>query len=62
MAVLVCICASGSLFAQKVDDKVADKPKYDADLAKKLGADPYGMKNYVFVILKTGPADANFKG
>jgi uncharacterized protein YciI len=61
MAVLVCICASGSLSAQK-DDKVADKPKYDAELAKKLGADPYGMKNYVFVILKTGPADANFKG
>ena len=29
-------------------------PKYDADLAEKLGADDYGMKQYVFVILKTG--------
>ncbi len=31
-------------------------PKYDAELAKKLGADDYGMKSYVLVILKTGPA------
>ena len=29
-------------------------PNYDEALAKKLGADDYGMKNYVFVILKTG--------
>lgn len=29
-------------------------PNYDAELASKLGADDYGMKNYVFVILKTG--------
>ncbi|GGH00836.1 hypothetical protein GCM10007422_14360 [Pedobacter zeae] len=33
------------------------KPKalYDEALAKKLGADNYGMKMYVLVILKTGP-------
>lgn len=30
------------------------KPKYDAELAKKVGADDYGMKSYIFVILKTG--------
>ncbi len=29
-------------------------PKYDEALAKKLGADDYGMKSYVLVILKTG--------
>lgn len=29
-------------------------PKYDSALAHKLGADDYGMKNYVFVILKPG--------
>ncbi|MDH5249520.1 MAG: hypothetical protein OEW40_11005 [Cyclobacteriaceae bacterium] len=29
-------------------------PKYDSDLVRKLGADDYGMKMYVFVILKTG--------
>lgn len=28
---------------------------YDADLAKKLGADDYGMKNYVIAFLKEGP-------
>lgn len=38
------------LFAQK------QNPGYDAGLAAKFGADEYGMKNYVFVILKTGPA------
>ena len=30
-------------------------PKFDSVLAKKLMADDYGMKKYVFVILKTGP-------
>ena len=29
-------------------------PNYDAELAKKLGADDYGMKPYVLVILTTG--------
>ena len=37
-------------FAQKA------KPVYDSILAKKLGADDYGMKHYVFVLLKSGPA------
>jgi uncharacterized protein len=49
-----------SVNAQKTDFN--EKPKYDAKLAKKLGADEYGMKNYVFVILKTGPNDDKFKG
>ena len=35
---------------------------YDAELAKKLGADDMGMKQYVLVILKTGPNDATVKG
>lgn len=29
-------------------------PNYDSTLAKKLGADDYGMKGYVLVMLKTG--------
>ena len=29
-------------------------PDYDSTLAKKLEADDYGMKSYIFVILKTG--------
>jgi predicted TIM-barrel enzyme len=28
---------------------------YDAALAKRLGADERGMRNYVLVVLKTGP-------
>lgn len=36
---------------------------YDAELAKKFGADENGMKSYILVILKTGPnltADKKF--
>jgi uncharacterized protein YciI len=35
---------------------------YDAELAKRLGADERGMKNYVLCILKTGPKDGDIKG
>ena len=35
---------------------------YDPELAKKLGADERGMKNYVLCILKTGPKDAEITG
>lgn len=31
------------------------KPKFDAELAKKVGADDYGMRSYVLVVLKSGP-------
>jgi uncharacterized protein len=49
---------------------MAQNPNYDEELAKKLGADDYGMKNYIFVILKTGSnqstnktfVDSCFKG
>ena len=37
-------------------------PVYDAELAKKLGADERGMKMYVLCVLKTGPRDADVKG
>lgn len=48
----------------------APPPGYDAALAKQTGADDYGMRSYVLVILKTGPTplpkgekrDAMFKG
>ncbi|HVS91358.1 MAG TPA: YciI family protein [Mucilaginibacter sp.] len=33
----------------------SNNPQYDAGLAKKLGADEYGMKTYVMAFLKTGP-------
>ena len=40
----------------------AEEPAFDADLAKRLGADERGMKMYVLCILKTGPKDAEIKG
>ncbi|HEY1040536.1 MAG TPA: YciI family protein [Bacteroidia bacterium] len=43
------------IYAQK------ENPLYNKSLADSLGADDYGMKNYVFVILKTGPADKTIK-
>jgi uncharacterized protein YciI len=36
-------------------DPTIDNPNYDPVLAQKLGADNYGMKRYMLVILKTGP-------
>lgn len=33
----------------------ADNPDYDKKLADSLGADDYGMKSYILVMLKTGP-------
>ena len=41
-------------------EKPADA--FDAELAKKLGADERGMRMYVLCILKTGPKDTEIKG
>jgi len=35
-------------------DTTVSNPDYDSELAQKLGADDYGMKSYILVILKTG--------
>jgi uncharacterized protein YciI len=48
----------------------AATPSFDADLARSVGADEEGMRGFVFVLLKTGPArvpngaerDEMFKG
>lgn len=34
---------------------LAQAPAYDGELAKSLGADARGMRNYVLVLLRTGP-------
>jgi len=52
------------------DPVEAPSPKFDAALAAQVGADEYGMRHYVLVILKTGPTkvpagkerDEMFKG
>ena len=45
-------------------DKKSETPasKFDSELAKKVGADDYGMRKYVLAILKTGPKDAEVQG
>ena len=62
---LAILATFASIFGQAADikpDFVEVKPSYDAELAKKLGADERGMKMYVLVILKTGKKDADFVG
>jgi uncharacterized protein YciI len=44
----------------KKDDPAPSK--FDAALAKKVGADQMGMRKYVLAILKTGPKDAEIQG
>lgn len=46
--------AAPNTFAQDAATK-PDKPAFDAELAKKTGAEENGMRRYVLVILKTGP-------
>jgi uncharacterized protein YciI len=46
---------------------IAEEPSaktlsFDAELARRLGADERGMKTYVLCILKTGPNDAKVLG
>jgi uncharacterized protein YciI len=49
----ILIIVSFFVFVQVTSAQTVN-PDYDSTLAKKLGADDYGMKSYVFVILKTG--------
>ncbi|TNE41925.1 MAG: hypothetical protein EP347_01650 [Alphaproteobacteria bacterium] len=53
---LALMLAAPSSFAEDVP--MNTNPTYDATLAAELGADTYGMRSYVFVLLKTGPRDA----
>ncbi|MEE2692452.1 MAG: YciI family protein [Pseudomonadota bacterium] len=57
--VLIACAASAFLGAAASPAARADEPPpaYDAELATALGADDYGMRAYVFVLLKTGPAE-----
>ncbi len=44
------------LMTTLITEAQQQNPNYDASLAARLGSDDYGMKQYVFVILKTGSA------
>ncbi len=56
---LILLACAVSVSAQEQPET---KNKFDKKLAAKLGADEYGMRNYVLAILKTGPKDAEIKG
>lgn len=53
--ILLVMLTSISMRSQK------SNPNYDAELAKELGADEYGMKTFVFVMLKTGVNESTDK-
>lgn len=52
---LSIFCLTMSLSGQN------NNPDYDSTLAKQFGADEYGMKMYVIVVLKTGPRNVTDK-
>ena len=49
------------LFVNAYTNAQSTNKNYDSVLAKKLNADPYGMKKYYLVLLKTGPANITDK-
>ena len=60
--VLLCVYCAVSLSASAQPPAGKSNPNYDAELAKKLGANDLGLRNYVLAILKTGPNDATIQG
>ncbi|MDQ6685662.1 MAG: hypothetical protein M3Z16_11105 [Pseudomonadota bacterium] len=54
LAIAIALSVMGSQAAAQ-EAASASRPVHDAALAKSLGADKYGMRGYVLVILKTGP-------
>lgn len=65
MSALIAVAGASAQEAAK-----APPPAFDAALARKVGADEYGMRRYILVVLKTGPTrvadgperDAMFSG
>jgi uncharacterized protein YciI len=57
MLLLKRFCVAAALLGALGPVAAQDKPavQYDAALAQSLGADDMGMRQYVLVILKTGP-------
>lgn len=66
----IVVTATGVAQAQQATPPAAPPATYDAALAEAVGADERGMRNYVLVILRTGPTpvpkgperDEMFKG
>jgi uncharacterized protein YciI len=51
----LCVLVTLLATAMCVGAQAPAPPAYDAEMATRLGADEYGMRNYVLVVLKTGP-------
>ena len=52
---LVSLAGALWLAAAQAQPALKPNPQFDAEAAKRVGADAMGMRNYVLVILKTGP-------
>ena len=52
-ALAALLMLAGAALAE--EETVPASPAFDEALASSVGADEYGMRNYVLVILKTGP-------
>ncbi len=55
--VVIAVCFLSACGSKSEESSITPKPKdsYDAGLAQKLGADDYGMRQYVMAFLKAGP-------
>jgi uncharacterized protein YciI len=53
----ICAAVLAAACSDRTEIPITDASSYDATLAAELGADDYGMRSYVMVILKTGPND-----
>ncbi|HJS52802.1 MAG TPA: YciI family protein [Pyrinomonadaceae bacterium] len=59
---LLCVALGVTLSAFAQPPAAKNNPNYDAELAKRLGANDMGLRNYVLAILKTGPNDTAIQG
>lgn len=56
LAAIICLLVVGCNTNQQKTSELKPEPKtYNDSLAKKIGADDYGMKKYVIAFLKRGP-------
>jgi uncharacterized protein YciI len=68
--ILITVACLSWSYALAQAPSAPPKPTFDAELAKSVGADEFGMRKYVLVVLKTGPTpmpagkerDEMFKG
>ncbi len=60
--IFVTMLLSCGLASAQVGVHAKESPAYDSVLAKRLGADDYGMKRYVMALLKAGPVTVQDSG